>query len=174
MQRSRTTSTPRSGRFSTARTSSRSSMTVVSTPRLSSSWSKSFSSTRTRDSRTPTRGAGGGPPRLFTPVLCSLRGERERQRDGLLDLELRTAVGTRHDLALHGVGADVHVGIALGTLRHGFLPPSLATLALLAASAGLEKRNRSEPHSARGRSPARQLCPRGLLPHPAAVPPRPP
>src|SRR3989449_8039962 len=124
MQRSRTTSTPRSGRFSTARTSSRSSMTVVSTPRLWSSWSKSFSSTRTRDSRTPTRGAGGAP-RLFTPVLCGLRGERERERDGLLDLELRTAVGARHDLALHGVGADVHVGIALGTLRHG-LPPSVA------------------------------------------------
>src|SRR2546422_3279681 len=160
MQRSRTTSTRRSGRFSTARTSSRSSMTVVSTPRLWSSWSKSFSSTRTRDSRTPTRGAGGAP-RLFTPVLCGLRGERERERDGLLDLELRTAVGARHDLALHGVGADVHVGIALGTLRHGFLPRSLATLALLAASGGLEKRNRSGPHSARGRSLDRQRRRRG-------------
>src|SRR2546428_12145573 len=113
MQRSRITSTPSSGRCSTARTSSRSSMILVSTRRDSSSARRSFSSTRTRERSTPTRG-------LFTPVLFSLWSEGEGERRGLLDLELGAAVGARHDLAFHGVGSDGDVGIALGTLRHGF------------------------------------------------------
>src|SRR5438105_5028461 len=112
MQRSRTTSTPSSGRRSTASTSSRSSMTLVSTPRLESSWRRSFSSTRTRESRTPTRGVS------LTPVFFGLGSQREGDRGGLLDLELRAAVGAGHDLALHGIGSDVDVGIAFGALRH--------------------------------------------------------
>src|SRR6267143_2408081 len=112
MQRSRMTSTPSSGRCSTARTSSRSSMTFVSTPRDSSSASRSFSSTRTRDRRTPTRG------RLLTPILLCLGRKSERDRSGLLYLELGPAVGAGHDLSLNGVRADGDFGIALGTLRH--------------------------------------------------------
>src|SRR5882762_10902607 len=56
MQRSRITSTPRSGLRSSVRTSSRSSMIFVSTRRDSSSARRSFSSTRTRERSTPTRG----------------------------------------------------------------------------------------------------------------------
>ena len=37
-------------------------------------------------------------------------------------LELGAAIGTRHDLALHGIGADGHLGVALGTF--GQLIPS--------------------------------------------------
>src|SRR2546428_13610237 len=124
MQRSRITSTPRSGLRSRVRTSSRSSMILVSTLRDSSSARRSFSSTRTRESRTPTRGGTGGAkppgPRLFTPVLLGLWSEGESDRRGLLYLELGAAVGARHDLPFHGVGSDGDVGIALGALRHGF------------------------------------------------------
>src|SRR2546428_1504123 len=121
MQRSRMTSTPRSGLRSSGRTSSRSSMILVSTRRDSSSARRSFSSTRTRESNTPTRGPGGEAPRsLFTPVLFRLGSQRERRRRGLLHLKLRAAVGARDDLALHGLGSDDDVGIALGALRHAF------------------------------------------------------
>src|SRR6267143_1702659 len=160
MQRSRITSTPSSGLRSSARTSSRSSMIFVSTRRDSSSASRSFSSTRTRERSTPTRGLllnesaprademeqtaaprgartttqrvgsssrrDGSRPQhrevrgLFTPVLFRFGSQRERERRGLLHLELGAAVGARHDLAFHGVGSDGDVGIALGTLRHGF------------------------------------------------------
>src|SRR2546428_10339464 len=120
MQRSRITSTPRSGLRSTGRTSSRSSMILVSTRRDSSSARRSFSSTRTRESNTPTRGPGEAPRSLFTPVLFRLGSQRERRRRGLLHLKLRAAVGARDDLALHGIGSDDDVGIALGALRHGF------------------------------------------------------
>src|SRR3989475_7596969 len=121
MQRSRITSTPKSGLRSSVRTISRSSMIFVSTRRDSSSARRSFSSTRTRDKRTPTRGPGGEAPRwLFTPVLLRFGSQRERERHGLLHLELGAAVRARHDLAFHGVGSDGDVGIALGTLRHGF------------------------------------------------------
>src|SRR5712691_9268099 len=112
MQRSSTTSTPSSGRCSTARTSSRSSMIFVSTPRDSSSPSRSFSSTRTRERSTPTRGL------LFTPILFGLRRESEGERRRLFHFELRTAVGAGHDLALHRVGADGDLRVALGALRH--------------------------------------------------------
>src|SRR5439155_21169507 len=124
MQRSRITSTPSSGGCSPARTSSRSSMIFVSTPRDSSSASRSFSSTRTRDSRTPTRGTGGEAPRLlFTPVLLRLRREGEREGCGLLHFQLGAAIGAGHDLAFDGVGADRDLGIALGALRHDPPPP---------------------------------------------------
>src|SRR5438445_4447257 len=116
MQRSRITSTPSSGGCSTARTSSRSSMIFVSTPRDSSSASRSFSSTRTRDRRTPTRG-------LFTPVLLRLRRKGEREGCGLLHFQLGAAIGAGHDLAFDGVGADRDLGIALGALRHDPPPP---------------------------------------------------
>src|SRR5512133_3197844 len=116
MQRSRTTSTPSSGRVSVGSTRSRSSMTFVATPRDDSSCRSSFSSTRTRDSRTPTVGV------LLTPVFFGLWRERKRDRRCRGDLELRTAVRAGHDLALHRVGADGRVGITFGTLGHGFLP----------------------------------------------------
>src|SRR2546423_15680381 len=120
MHRSRTTSTPRSGLRSSERTSSRSSMIFVATPRRSSSSSRSFSSTRTRERSTPT-------VVLLTPVFFGLRSERERDRRGRGHLELRTAVGTRDDLALHGVDTDGHLGVALWTLarsRHRPRPSS--------------------------------------------------
>src|SRR5436190_19089515 len=118
MQRSMTTSTPRSGFFSVGRTSSRSSIVFVGMPRDASSCRSSFSSTRTRDRSTPTVG-------LFTPVFFGLgrEGERDGRRRG--HLELRAAVRARDDLALHRVGADGHLGVALGTLGHASLPTSL-------------------------------------------------
>src|SRR2546421_11000183 len=119
MQRSRITSTPRSGRCSTGRMSCRSSMIFVSTRRDSSSARRSFSSTRTRERSTPTR-------ELFTPVLFSLGRERQGEWRGLFHLELGTAVGTGDDLALHRVGADGDGGVTLGALRHGI--PLLAAL----------------------------------------------
>src|SRR5512135_334975 len=117
MQRSMTTSTPRSGFVSVGSTSPRSSMTFVSIPRELSSWSSSFSSTRTRERSTPTTGCA-----LLTPVFFGLRRERERDRCDRRDLELGAAVGARDDLALHGIGTDGHVGVALRTLRHCFPP----------------------------------------------------
>src|SRR5581483_8986573 len=112
MQRSSTTSTPRSGFASVGRTRVRSSMTLVSTPRDASSCSSSFSSTRTRERRTPTAGSRV----LLTPVFFGLRRERERDRRRRGDLELGAAVGARDDLALHGIGADGDVAVAFGTL----------------------------------------------------------
>src|SRR5256885_14124170 len=120
MHRSRMTSTPSSGLCSTARTSSRSSMTFVSTPRDSSSARRSFSSTRTRERSTPTRGL-----LLFTPVLFSLGRKSERERSRLLHLEFRATVGAGHDLAFDGIGADGDLGIAFGALRQSTPPPEL-------------------------------------------------
>src|SRR5688572_5179843 len=102
MQRSSTTSTPRSRRRSSANTSSRSSMTFASTWRRSCSSSRIFSSIRTRERSTPTRGS-------LTPVFLGFGRQRERDRRRLLHFELGAAVGTRDDLALHRVGGDVHV-----------------------------------------------------------------
>src|SRR2546430_2484800 len=118
MQRSRTTSTPKSGLRSTGSTSSRSSMIFVSTPRDSSSARSSFSSTRTRERSTPTRAS-------LTPVFFGLGSERQGERPCLLHLELRATVRTGDDLAFHGIGADGHVGVAFGTLRHLIPPPAL-------------------------------------------------
>src|SRR5207248_8812223 len=109
MQRSRTTSTPRSGFFSSVRTSSRSSSTFVAMPRRSSSSRRSFSSTRTRERSTPT-------VRLFTPVFFGLRREGERDRRRARHLELGAAIGAGDDLALHCVGAHGHVGVAFRAL----------------------------------------------------------
>src|SRR2546428_13307600 len=116
MQRSITTSTPRSGFFSVGRTSSRSSIVFVVMPRDASSCRSSFSSTRTRERSTPTVG-------LFTPVFFGLRRQRERERLRLGHLELCAAVGARDDLTLHGSVPDGHLGVALGTLGHG-IPPA--------------------------------------------------
>src|SRR6059036_1369894 len=116
MQRSSTTSTPMSGFRSSSKTISRSSSTLVGTCRDSSSSRSSFSSTRTRDRSTPTVG-------LLTPVFFGLRRERERERLRLRDFELGAAIRARHDLALHGISTDGHLGVALGTLGHGSLPP---------------------------------------------------
>src|SRR5438445_8240428 len=109
MQRSSTTSTRSSGFFSSVRTSSRSSRTFVAMPRRSSSSRRSFSSIRTRERSTPT-------VRLFTPVFFGLRSERERDRRRARHLQLRAAIRAGHDLALDGVGAHGHVGIALRAL----------------------------------------------------------
>src|SRR3990172_1386339 len=78
----------------------------------------SFTTTRTRESRTPTVGV------LFTPVLFFLRSQGQGDRGRLRHLELGTAVRAGNDLTLDGIGADGHVGIAFRTLRHG--SPSLA------------------------------------------------
>src|SRR5258706_2366159 len=118
MQRSKTTSTPRSGGRSVGSTSSRSSMTFVEMPREESSCRSSFSSTRTRDSRTPTVGP------LFTPVLFSLGRKRERDRRRGGDFQLGPAIGAGDDLALHDIGADGHYAIAFRTLGHEY-PPAL-------------------------------------------------
>ena len=65
---------------------------------------------------------------LLTPVFFGLRCERERDRRRRGDLELRAAVGTGNDLALHGIRADSHIGITFGTLWH-VLPPLLMNYA---------------------------------------------
>src|SRR2546425_8203283 len=116
MQRSITTSTPRSGFFSVGRTSSRSSIVFVVMPRDASSCRSSFSSTRTRERSTPTVG-------LFAPVFFGLGRQRERDRRRRGHLELRAAVRARDDLAFDRVGADRHLGIAFGTLGHDWFPP---------------------------------------------------
>src|SRR3989442_12898528 len=127
MQRSRITSTPRSGLRSRVRTSSRSSMILVSTRRDSSSARRSFSSTRTRERRTPTRGGTRGAkppgPRLLTPALLGLWSGGEGDRRGLLYLELGAAVGGRHHPPFPGLGSDGEVGNRLGALPPGLPPP---------------------------------------------------
>src|SRR5690242_10032006 len=158
MQRSITTSTPRSGLRSVGSTSSRSSMTLVSTPRDASSWRSSFSSTRTRERRTPMRGPcparGPLPPGLLTPVFFGLGCERERDRRYGGDLELRAAVGARDDLALHRIGADGHVGVAFRTLGHRRKPsPADAARTRVTAS-----RPRLRRRATRGGATCRGTC----------------
>src|SRR5258707_6412233 len=109
MQRSRTTPTPRSGLVSSRKMTSRSSMILVLIPRRSSSSSRSFSSTRTRERSTPTVGS-------LTPAFFGLRRERESDRRGGGHLELGTAVPAGHDLALDRVRAHGHVAGALGAV----------------------------------------------------------
>src|SRR6266850_1471959 len=148
MQRSMTTSTPRSGFVSVGSTSSRSSITFVGTPREDSSCRSSFSSTRTRESRTPTVGW------LFTPVFFGLGRERQRDRRDGRHLELRAAIRARDDLALHGVGADGHVGIALGTLGHDSSSPQVSRR-------GVRLSISSEKESVTAEGPRERLVPFG-------------
>src|SRR5258706_5277952 len=141
MQRSRTTSTPSSGFFSSESTSSRSSMILVLIPRRSSSSSRSFSSTRTRERSTPTVGS-------LTPVFFGLRRERESDRRGGGPLELGTAVRAGHDLALDRVRAHGHVAVALGAFaRSGHARPPSADEGSLARDGSVRvPRRRTSAH----------------------------
>src|SRR5690348_8228267 len=79
------------------------------TPRFSNASKSSFSSTRTREYRTPTLA-------LLTPVFLFLRSQRERQRLERGDLELSAASRALRDLVLHHLG-EVDVGKTFGALR---------------------------------------------------------